>query len=79
MSLNLYHGLLAMSWHGFLIATFLVFVAINGLFAAGFVALGPSALDGTEATGIPSRLVEALFFSGYTFTSVGYGAVHPAT
>lgn len=78
-SLNPYHGLLEMSWPGFLAATFLVFVAVNGLFAAGFVALGPSALDGMEATGIWSRLVEAFFFSVYTFTSVGYGAAHPAT
>jgi inward rectifier potassium channel len=78
-ALNPYHRLLEMSWPAFLSATFAAFVLVNLGFAAGFVAMGPSALNGLQATTWGGRLVEAFFFSVYTFTSVGYGSMHPVS
>ena len=77
-SLNLYHALLTMSWTRFYLTLLVSYIGINILFALAFVLCGPDGLDGFEGIGTAGSLLEAFFFSVQTFTTVGYGAVHPA-
>ncbi len=76
-SFGLYHYLITTSWPHFLLWVALVFIAVNGLFAVAYVALGPGALQGATAASVPDRLAEAFFFSVHTFTTIGYGNIVP--
>jgi inward rectifier potassium channel len=76
-SLSPYHQLLGMSWGAFLGLLAADYLAVNCLFALGYLACGPAALvhPFTEATG--SRFLDAFFFSVQTFATIGYGSIHP--
>jgi inward rectifier potassium channel len=76
-SLNTYHTLLTMSTGRFALALVAGYVAVNTIFALLFFLCGPNALSGAEGLTAPERLANAFFFSVQTFTSVGYGAIHP--
>lgn len=69
-----YHGLLNLSWPWFFTLFAVWYIAINVLFALGYLALGPSALMGTYH-GPP--FWRAFFFSIHTFATVGYGNIVP--
>lgn len=77
-SLSIYHFLLDITWPRFLGLTAALYIALNALFALGFVALGPGALasaDGSPVTGFGS----AFFFSVQTLATIGFGYMVPAT
>ncbi len=77
-SLSIYHYLLDITWPRFLGLTAALYIALNALFALGFVALGPGALasgDGSPVTGFGS----AFFFSVQTLATIGFGSMVPAT
>ncbi len=76
-SLNLYHTLVTCSWwtfYGLLCAGYL---AVNLLFAAGYLACGPDALAGADSITIHDRFFDAFFFSVQTLATIGYGALSP--
>ena len=78
-SINLYHSLLTMSWNRFYLTLLLSYIVVNGIFALAFVSCGPDALTGFQDAMISQRFLTAFFFSVQTFTTVGYGAVSPAS
>lgn len=78
-SLNLYHQLLTMRWLTFYAAMFGAFVASNIIFGLFFALLGPEALHGWQSQTFLARLIDGFFFSVQTFSTIGYGAMAPAS
>ena len=74
-SLSLFNSLLGISWPRFLALVALFYLTVNALFAIGYVASGPDALAGIDASA--NRLAQAFFFSVQTFSTVGYGSIAP--
>src|SRR5262245_11555231 len=71
-TLSLYHELLALSWPRFYAVLVLAYVAINLAFAVAYLACGPGALQGGNASSDSDRFVEAFFFSVQTLATIGY-------
>src|SRR4051812_27688304 len=68
-----YHSLLRMPWSGVLGAIAGIFLAMNGLFAAGYMAVG-------GVVGVrQGSFADAFFFSVQTMGTIGYGAMYPAS
>jgi inward rectifier potassium channel len=76
-SLSLYHSLLTMTWPRFMGLIVLLYLLLNGTFAAAYLACGPGALAGATAVTPAARFLEAFFFSVQTFATIGYGAMSP--
>jgi inward rectifier potassium channel len=72
-----YLALTNMSWTAFLSTLFLVFIAVNIVFAAMYFALPDAEIHGGETTGHMSVFLQDLFFSADTFTTLGYGNISP--
>jgi inward rectifier potassium channel len=70
---DLYHSALRASWGGILGGIAAVFLAMNALFALGYVATG--GVSGAHA----GSFRDAFFFSVQTMGTVGYGAMYPAS
>lgn len=68
---------LTVPWPRFLISSVGLILLANGVFALGYLALGPAALAGTTSLGIDDPFLSALFFSIGVFTSLGTGPVYP--
>jgi inward rectifier potassium channel len=71
-----YHALVNLSWPSFFALLGVWYIAINALFAVGYLALGPGALQGTFDGALFWR---AFFFSIHTFATVGYGNIVPVS
>ena len=76
-SLSLFHPLLDMSWPRFLSLFGVVYLAINALFALGYMAIGPGSLGGALEIAAGERFSQAFFLSVQTISTVGYGQVVP--
>lgn len=77
---NPYLYLVSAPWLHFLGWVFLGYVLLNTLFAIVYFALGPGALQGAADGGRAfDRFLQCLFFSAQTVTTVGFGAVAPAS
>jgi inward rectifier potassium channel len=74
---DLFHWLITMSWPLFLLVMFAGFVAINLCFAVVYLAVGIEELSGFAFQTPGMRLLETLFFSAQTLTTVGYGRINP--
>ncbi len=72
-----YHLLLTISWSGFLGFVALLYVAVNIIFAAAYLACGPQALVGAGANTMGGQFGRAFFFSIETFATIGYGQLAP--
>ncbi len=72
-----YEQLVEMSWSRFFLVVVSYFIGINLLFAFLFGLVGLEHIAGMTSKGILGGLAEAFFFSVQTFTSVGYGVLHP--
>lgn len=71
---DLYHQVLARPWRVFFAVVAVAYLLLNGVFAALY-ALVPGSLQGAR----PGSFEDAFFFSVQTFSTVGYGAMAPAT
>ena len=72
-----YHSLLTTSWPVFLGLVACLYVALNLLFGAAFLALGPTALARTATSSSGGSFATAFFFSVQTFATIGYGHIVP--
>lgn len=72
-----YLKLINMGWPTFFVVLFIGYVLANTLFAAGYFALGPDALQGVDARTEGRRFLDSFFFSAHTLSTVGYGNIVP--
>lgn len=70
-----YLHLVSISWMQFFLTVLVSYVVVNVLFAAGYYSLG----DGALAGGASNRFLQCVFFSSQTLTTVGFGAISPAS
>lgn len=76
-SFSAYHAALTMPWWQFFGATAVLYLAVNALFGAAYLACGPKAL-GSDAAGMEQHTyLRAFFFSVQTLSTIGYGQVIP--
>ncbi|MBU2020545.1 MAG: hypothetical protein KJ941_12935 [Bacteroidetes bacterium] len=74
---DFYTYLLSTTWYNFLFIMFGLYCAINAFFALLYLITGFDGLTGV-VTGIPP-FWSAFFFSCQTFTTLGYGGIHPTS
>ncbi|MEM8883861.1 MAG: ion channel [Planctomycetota bacterium] len=75
--LSLYHSLLAMRWHWFLLLLLVLFLGLNSIFATLYVACGPGAIEGPPDTREHGAYLQAFAMSVQTLSTVGYGHLRP--
>ena len=68
-----YHSLLRMPWSAVIAAIAAVYLAVNAVFALGYLAVG--GLEGAHA----GSFRDAFFFSVQTLGTIGYGSMYPVT
>jgi inward rectifier potassium channel len=75
-----YLHLVSIPWAQFFGWILLAYVTVNSLFAAVYFTLGPGALAGKfDLDHASSRFLHCFFFSSQTLTTVGFGAISPAS
>ena len=72
-----YLFLVRVSWFKFLLILFTGFLAFNSIFAVLYTLVGVDQLHGIQRVSFGRDFLHALYFSVQTFTTVGYGAMHP--
>ncbi len=72
---DIYHGLLVAPMWLVIVLFFVVYVAMNAVFAGAYLACGPGAIEGAT----PGSFADAFYFSIQTMTTIGYGRLLPAT
>ena len=76
-SWSIYHTALTTSWTRFLGVFAAVYLALNLVFATGYMLCGPGELSGAPATNLVGTYWKAFFFSVHTLATIGYGNVSP--
>jgi len=77
---NPYLHLVSISWARFFGWVLLGYILVNSLFATVYFLLGPGALSrGLQLDHSAGRFLQCFFFSSQTLTTVGFGAIAPAT
>ncbi|AFY99681.1 ion channel [Calothrix sp. PCC 6303] len=71
---DLYHVLIRIQWHKFILLITCGYLVANALFALAYLCGG----DGIE-NAKPGNFFDAFFFSVQTMASIGYGAMYPKT
>jgi inward rectifier potassium channel len=72
-----YSNLVSTTWNRFFLFVAILYLLLNGFFAAGYVACGTRGLVNTLDTGIYSPFLKAFFFSIHTSATIGYGSTVP--
>lgn len=76
-SFSAYHAMLTIPWWQFFGATAILYLTVNALFAATYLACGPGALGSATAGMENHTYLRAFFFSVQTLSTIGYGQVIP--
>ncbi len=77
---NPYLHLVSIPWAHFFGWVLLGYVLVNSLFATVYFMLGPGTLTrGLDPSHSAGRFLQCFFFSSQTLTTVGFGAIAPAT
>ncbi|MCT4623621.1 MAG: ion channel [Schleiferiaceae bacterium] len=74
---NLYQQLIAMNWPRFFFTTLMFYLGVNLVFACAYFVIGVEYLNGVPEDRPLAGFLYCFFFSVQTFTTVGYGAIHP--
>lgn len=75
-----FHWLITTSWRNYWLAVFLFYGGVNAIFAVIFYVLGNGALSGVMPEDTwTNHFMKCFFFANETFTTVGYGDMHPMT
>lgn len=77
MKSHLYQDLIDMDKWKFFSLLILLYLILNGIFAAIYTSIGIDSLGGTLVNNSLPHYVHAFFFSMQTFTTVGFGAIFP--
>jgi inward rectifier potassium channel len=72
-----YSNLVSTTWGRFFLFVAILYLALNGFFAVGYVVCGAGGLVNTIDTGIYSPFLKAFFFSIHTSATIGYGSTVP--
>lgn len=73
----LYHWLITTSWKHYWIAIVSFYLVDNVVFGSIYYWLGADNLSGIVGTSEIDKFLSCFFFSCQTFTTVGYGGLHP--
>ena len=76
---NLYLYLVQLPWGRFMAVVLAAYLVANLFFAALFYLIGVSHLQGADVSTPGRAFLSAFFFSTQTLTTVGYGAIAPAS
>jgi len=76
---NPYLHLISISWIRFFGWILLAYIVANSLFAVIYYQMGPGALAGPFPYRATDRFLQCFFFSSQTMTTVGFGAIAPAS
>lgn len=74
---DMYHWMITTSWKHYWVVVFLFYGSVNVVFALVYYAIGTNAIGGITHTDSLHEFLDCFFFSNETFTTVGYGALHP--
>jgi inward rectifier potassium channel len=77
LDFDLYHWLITTSWKHYWIVVFLFYGIVNAIFAVIYYAIGIDSIGGIVHTDGLHDFLQCFFFSNETFTTVGYGGLHP--
>jgi inward rectifier potassium channel len=77
LDFDLYHWLINTSWKHYWIVVFLFYGIVNGIFALAYYAIGMDSIGGIIQGDSMHDFLQCFFFSNETFTTVGYGGLHP--
>lgn len=72
-----FHELINLSWPIFLLLIFIFYSLVNFVFAGIYFLIGPEQINGIEPGPSWSLFLQCYFFSVQSFTTVGYGGLHP--
>ncbi|MBK9727121.1 MAG: transporter [Saprospiraceae bacterium] len=72
-----FHELIEMSWIQFLLLIVLYYIVINLIFGSIYYLIGSEQIMGVEMGSKWTEFYQCFFFSVQTFTTVGYGGLHP--
>jgi inward rectifier potassium channel len=75
---ELYHWLINTTWTRYWLTVFLFYGTLNFLFAVIFYQIGPQYIVGISPDDSMNDFIQCFFFSNQTFTTVGYGGMHPS-
>ena len=78
-SQGFYQWAVDLTWPRFLGVVSAGYLAVNLLFAFGYLALGEGAIVGSAAETLGERLLECFFFSVQTSSTIGYGVHSPGS
>lgn len=73
----LYHWLITTSWTHYWLAIIAFYLVDNLFFGTVYYQLGPENISGITGSSEVAKYLSCFFFSCQTFTTVGYGGLHP--
>ena len=76
-SFNPYHWVITTSWSHYWLVVFGFYGVMNVLFATAYYFVGIDQLDGMQGNDAFTQWLYCFFFSAQSFTTVGYGGIHP--
>jgi inward rectifier potassium channel len=77
---NPYLHLITIPWSQFFGLILAAYILVNTIFATVYYSFGPGALNGTYGPAMKfDRFLQCIFFSSQTLTTVGFGALAPAS
>ncbi len=74
---TVFHWLITTSWSHYWLAAFSFYAIMNVLFAALYYWIGVESLSGIRGEDELTKFLYCFFFSAQSFTTVGYGGIHP--
>ncbi len=74
---NPYHWVITTSWTHYWLVVFGFYGVMNVLFATAYYFIGVDQLNGMQGNDAFTQWLYCFFFSAQSFTTVGYGGIHP--